>query len=219
MTHWYHIYADGNWLTPVHEHVAALERGGLLGELELFAVGMVGSPDNCDAVVATLDQIAPSYTVVAMEPVGWEQVTLNALYEWVRDENEGGLVAYGHTKGASRNDPIDQPWRRAMEYFCFLEWRRPVEALMGGAAIAGCYWHQGGESPTPGYGFGGMFGGNFWWTHAEHLARSCPPGQETRHHAEHWLGQLSEYTTPLNAATICDLTPGAYVGQGAPDWI
>jgi hypothetical protein len=222
LAHFYHVYADGNWAPMVHEHCGALRRYGLYDALDVWAVGFVGTPDNIAAARATLDGLAPGYEVVATSSEGWEQETLNPLWKWCRRRRAKGpraaLVGYGHTKGASRNDPIDQPWRRAMTYHNFVNWQRPVEALQNGTSIAGCYWHTGGPSSREGYGVGGMFGGNFWWTRADLLRQSPAPGMISRHYAEHWLGQLCEVTPLIPGETILDLSPACDIGAGAPEW-
>lgn len=218
LAHFFHCFADGAWQAPVTEHCAALARFGLLEALDgRWFVGFVGSPDNIAAARCTLDALAPGYTVVAESPVGWEQETLIPAWKWCRRRRAEHLVCYTHTKGASRNDPIDQPWRRAMEYHAVVEWRRPVEGLMNGANIAGSHWIAGGPSSVEGYGTGGMFGGNFWWTKASLLRRNPCPDNVSRYHAEHWLGQLSE-VVPITAETILDLNPTS-IGTGAPEWV
>jgi hypothetical protein len=103
-----------------------------------------------------------------------------------------------------------------MTYHTIVDWQRPVKALTDGYSIAGSHWFQGGPSSVEGYGHGGMFGGNFWWTHCELLRQIGPPDTDSRHHAEHWLGQLSE-VTPLIGSTIFDLNTSP-IGSGCPDW-
>lgn len=216
IAHFYHIYADGNWAPMVHEHATALTRYGLLDALDCFGVGLVGTPENRAIVRATLDDLVPGYEVVAEEPWGWEQETLDPLWDWCQGND--GFVGYGHTKGASRNDPIDLVWRRGMTYHCFVNWQHVVNCLEGGASIVGCHWHRGGPSSRgPDYGYGGMFGGNFWWTKAELLRKSPRPGRDSRHYAEHWLGQLSEVTPLMEGSTLIDLNPSA-IGTGTPEW-
>lgn len=216
MNHFYHIYAAGTWQEPVTEHCRALTQYGLYDELDGLFVGFVGNTEQIDAARSTLDVLVPRWREVARAVDGWEQVTLDAMYDFVQDHD--GLVSYAHTKGASRNDPIDGPWRRAMTYHNIVEWRRPVEALKAGKSIAGSHWHTGGPSSVPGYGTGGMFGGNFFWTRAELLRQNVPPGHESRFAAEHWLGQLSE-VMPITEATIEDLCPGMIANLGSvPGW-
>lgn len=214
--HFFHCFAAGNWEQPVTEHCRALTEFGLYDELDTLMVGFVGSPDQIKAARCTLDVLVPKYQVCAEAETGWEQVTLDLLYQFVLDHE--GLVSYGHTKGASRNNAIDATWRRSMTYHCFVDWQRPVAALEAGKSIVGCHWIEGGPSSVPGFGHGGMMGGNFWWTHADLLRRNVPPSHESRHAAEHWLGQLSE-VTPLTAATIGDLNPGV-IGDldNLPEW-
>jgi hypothetical protein len=62
-----------------------------------------------------------------------------------------------------------------------------------------------------------MFGGNFWWARADLVRLNPPPDRDSRYHAEHWLGQLSEVTPLIPGETICDLNPNA-IGVGCPDY-
>ncbi len=158
------------------------------------------------------------YLTCAETISGFEQETLDPLYDFAQSHD--GYVLYTHTKGASRNEPIDTPWRRAMEWYNVVDWHTPIAALDAGATIAGCHWIRGNpeierlveawknrELNPPGLdGVGGMFGGNFWWTKLELLRRNCRPTRRSRMDAEHWLGQLSE-VMPIHADTICDLNP------------
>jgi hypothetical protein len=198
----YHVYADGDWRTPVIEHFDALTRTGLLKKLTSLHVGFVGSPANVKAVRDVLDGY--DYECCAEAETGWEQVTLRPLWEFTQDHE--GLVSYAHTKGAANFNPINDPWRRSMEWYCFVNWGRPVDALHEGKYIAGCHWICGGPSPIRGFGTGGMFGGNYWWTRCDLLRQNTPPGMQSRYAAEHWLGQLSQIM-PLVPATIYDMNP------------
>jgi hypothetical protein len=42
LTHFYHVFADGDWETPAREHFAALETSGLMGELDSIFLGCGG---------------------------------------------------------------------------------------------------------------------------------------------------------------------------------
>jgi hypothetical protein len=217
--HWYHIYADGDWVIPVHEHIRALQVGGLYDQLASFQIGFVGSDDNIANVCNSLEVHGVEWTTVAAVTAGFEQETLDKMWEFSQDHDGFGL--YTHTKGASRVDPIDNPWRQSMEQLCVVEWRTAIGALdCDSKAIVGCHWIKGDptverlneawlnrELNPPGLdGVGGMFGGNFWWTRLDLLRQNCRPGRESRFAAEHWLGQLSE-VMPINADTILDLNP------------
>lgn len=222
MHHFYHVYAAGNWQQPLIEHCHALTEYGLYNELDTFMVGFVGNDEQVKEARCVLDELTPNYQVCAIADEGWEQVTLNPLYEFV--QNHAGPVSYAHTKGSSRNDPIDIPWRRMMEYHCFVDWRTPVAVVESGDAIAGCYWLPGatptGEGvrwvngvPSGGIGPGGIFGGNFWWTTCELLRRNLPPDCSSRHAAEHWLGQL----IPLAGAKVYSMKDFP-IGDQPPAW-
>lgn len=215
MWHFYHVYAAGNWEQPVTEHCRALTQYGLYDALDGLYVGFVGNDNQIDAAKATLDVLTPKWREVARAEHGWEQVTLDALYDFCQDHD--GPVGYAHTKGASRNEGIDLQWRRGMTYHNIVTWQRPVEALNSGKTIAGCNWISGAPSSVPGYGVSGMFGGNFWWTRGEHLRRNVPPGHESRYAAEHWLGQLSEVTPLTVGGTIENLCDDV-IWTPSPEW-
>lgn len=212
--HFYHVYADGAWETPVAEHFEALKRGGLFDRLTTLHIGFVGSRDNIRHVQDTLT--AYTYEVCAEAETGWEQVTLDPLFDFVQYAD--GLVSYAHTKGAANYADINNAWRRSMEWYCFIDWQQPVTALQQGKFISGCHWHRGGPSSIPGYGTGGMFGGNYWWTRCDLLRQNVRPGHESRFAAEHWLGQLSE-VMPITSHTIRDLNPtGITYSSLKTDW-
>lgn len=215
MWHWYHVYAAGSCLLPLTEHCRALTQYGLFDELDGMFVGFVGSDAEVALARSTLDVLVPKWQEVARAETGWEQVTLDAMYAFVQDHD--GPVSYAHTKGASRNEGVDLQWRRGMTYHNIVTWSRAIEALNQGRTIVGCNWISGAPSSTPGYGVSGMFGGNFWWTRAEHLRRNVPPGHESRYAAEHWLGQLSEVMPLTVDGTIEDLCPQV-IWTPSPEW-
>lgn len=215
MIHFYHCYAAGNWEQPVTEHCRALTQYGLYDELDGLFVGFVGSDERVEVARSTFDDLVPKWQPIARAEQGWEQVTLDVLYNFVQDHD--GPVSYAHTKGASRNEGVDLQWRRGMTYHNFVTWKRAVEALEQGKTIVGCNWISGGLSSIPGYGTGGMFGGNFWWTRAEYLRQNVPPGHESRFAAEHWLGQLSEVMPITVGGTIEDLCTDV-IWTPSPEW-
>jgi hypothetical protein len=213
--HFYHCYAAGSCLLPLTEHCRALTQYGLRDELAGLFVGFVGSDPEIDLARGALDSMLPGWQEIARAETGWEQVTLDAMYDFVQTHD--GPVSYAHTKGASRNEGVDLQWRRGMTYHNFVTWQRAVAALDAGKTIVGCNWICGGASSVPGYGTGGMFGGNFWWVKAEDLRRNVPPGHESRYAAEHWLGQLSEVMPITVDGTIEDLCPNV-IYTPPPEW-
>lgn len=214
--HFFHVYADGNWPEPVSEHCDALVRYGLFAALDSWHVGFVGTQANVAAAQATLDTLTPGYTVAAEVEQGWEQETLEPLWKWSAWND--GAVLYCHTKGASRSDPIDRPWRRSMTYETVVNWQHPVGLLEGGVKVAGSHWHTAAGSVLgPDFGVSGMFGGNFWWARCDAIRLNCPPDRTHRYAAEHWLGQLSEVTPLVYGTDLIDLNPGP-CGSGNENW-
>lgn len=201
IAHWFHCYGDGDWRQPVADHLDALERSGLGAELATFHVGIVGAATEVVEALSGWD-----VDEFHIADTGWEQVTLNPMYEWAQKND--GLICYTHTKGAGNFDPINNAWRRDMEFHNVMEWRRIVDAFEAGALVAGAHWMT-----DPASDHAGMFGGNFWWTRADLLRRGCRPGNDYRHRAEEWLGDLGRIT-PLTVAagTVFDLDPADISG-------
>lgn len=198
--HFYHVYADGDWSEALSDHLAALNYGGLLEQLETFGVGVVGSEENIANVKRWLDERGVKHIIVAESPTGWEQETLIPLHEFTRSNT--GYVSYAHTKGAAHYASVNNAWRRSMEWYNFCDWTKAVKVLDVGVKIVGCHWIAGGPAENPLWGTGGMFGGNFWWSSCEVLRQAPDIETNSRHAAEHWIGRLSE---------VMDISPNPYI--------
>lgn len=209
IAHFFHVYAGGDWQVPVAEHLDALDRSGLGDELASFNVGIVGTNEQIDAALAVLGASRWPITLAGCGSEGWEQVTLLPMW-WASQFSlpADALICYTHTKGAGNFDPINNAWRRDMEYHNVMEWRRIIEAFDQGAQVAGAHWIC-----DPNSGHAGMFGGNFWWVRADLLRQGGPPKNDYRHRAEEWLGDLG-WITPLTveAGTVFDLDPESIMG-------
>lgn len=213
--HFYHVYADGWWETPLREHVDALRRHGLLDQLATLWVGAVGTEENVARLHDELYTLGLGQTVqfAAVAREGWEQVTLGPLHEFSKTHD--GHVSYAHTKGAAYYAPVNWHWRRDMEYHNFVRWREVVVLLDGGVKAAGAHWFSAAPSVTdPAWGDSGMFGGNYWWARCDALRLAPAPDVSHRFAAEHWIGQLSEVTDLSAGTCLVDLAPGP-IHEGA----
>jgi hypothetical protein len=184
LNHFYHIYADGQWQTPLEEHIEALTESGLMGELTGFHIGLVGSPANRVEVLRRLDELNVRYAIAAEADSGWEQVTMNRLQQYAKDRPHG-WVLYAHTKGSANLSPLNSNWRRSMTYYNIIRWRDidfddDVDTI-------GCHWCQ-----------DAFWGGTYWWAKAEYLASLDPPSMDSRFHAEIWIGTGKPKTHDLN---------------------
>lgn len=190
ISHFYHIYADGQWHDPVAEHVQAIKDSSLDSKLDEFNVGLVGSKANREKVLKTLDQHGLPYSVCAEADDGWEQVTLNPLHHHVK-ENPNEWVLYAHTKSAANTTSFNSEWRKSMTYFNIIRWKELVEPHLGDVNVdtIGCHWC-----------LNSFWGGTYWWARASYLARLEPPLMESRHQAENWVGS--------GKPRIIDLNPG-----------
>lgn len=180
--HFYHVYADGTWQDKAEDHVRALKKYELYDNLSSFNVGIVGSDENTDRVIAFLEENNTKYTVVARKPVGWEQVTLDPLWEMAK-LNKNAYFTYGHTKGAANFNQINETWRRGMTRVNIVEWQKCIQALDEGASTVGChYFPNNYDNHNP------FWGGTFWWATGTYLSTLPKCARNTRHDAEAWIG-------------------------------
>jgi hypothetical protein len=188
ISHFYHVYADGNWQVPVSEHISMLKNYGLLHKLRFFGIGLVGSKENVKKVKELLDFAGIKYETVyqsdGSKAEEYEQETLDALYKYSQENS--GYVFYAHTKGSTNTDPVCTVWRRSMEYYTNILWRKAANSLKS-HDIAGCHWLTPEEYPSlvtlP------FFGGNYWWANLSYVKELGAPKRETRWDAEGWIGE------------------------------
>ena len=191
LAHFYHVYADGTWQTPVAEHLTALKEYGLDDALDVKAAGVVGTPANCQAAIETL---GPAWQIAATTDTGFEQVTLHKLHAFAAQD---GKVLYAHTKGAARAAPSSVLWRRRMTEYVVGFWERCAAALDDGFDCAGPHWITPDRFKVP----APFFAGNFWWANLSFLRRLPPPGEPDRYAAERWIGE-TEVPRVLNLLPI-----------------
>jgi hypothetical protein len=178
LTHFYHVFADGDWLTPATEHIEELALSGLLDNLDDLFLGVVGSPENREKVKRDLPGVC-----VAESATGWEQVTLQKVHEFAQQDD--GAIFYAHTKGAWSQSELARQWRVSMTHDTVTRWQECVTALQVVEA-AGPYWLKSWEPEHVDHDF--FFGGNFWWARSDYVRNLQPPGVETRYQAEGWIG-------------------------------
>lgn len=174
IAHWYHVYADGTWQEPVTEHLTALEDSGLANALDHLTVGIVGSPENREAVKATIGLEADWVEA----DTGWEHVTLEPLHAWAKTTT--GVVLYAHSKSAHDPSPINRAWRTSMCYWNVIRWRDQT-ARLDTHDTAGCHWIT-----DPEHRF---YGGNYWWATTAYLSRLPALEHRDRWCAEWWIGE------------------------------
>jgi hypothetical protein len=179
LTHFYHIFADGDYRKPVAEHFTALEESGLLSELDSVRLGIVGSKENREKVRALL----PKYRVAAEAPSGWEQVTLNVLHRF--SKRDSGAIFYAHTKGAFSQSELARQWRVSMTHDTVTRWRECVAAL-DTVDAAGPYWLKSWEPEHKDHKY--FFAGNYWWACSDYIRRLDRVREDNRYQAEGWIG-------------------------------
>ena len=178
LSHFYHVYADGDWEAPASEHLHALTVSGLLDTLDDLFVGIVGAPENRARVRDAFPAV-----VVAEADEGWEQLTLQKLHDYAH--NHEAKIFYAHTKGAYQPDELRALWRVSMTHDTVTRWRECVDAL-DHVGVAGPYWL---DSAMPEHSeHKHFFGGNFWWARTNYLRALPPVGVQHRWQAEGWIG-------------------------------
>lgn len=172
-TSFYHVFADGDWEEAAGEFAWALERSGFNGER---CAGLVGSAENR----ARARRVLAGWTIKTEAERGHEQVTLRALHDWAKAADPDAAVLYVHTKGGlySARSSRAKHWRHAMMHETVMAWEQAAGHIPEFDA-AGAGWQ---EPPN------NFFFGNFWWARAGYLAELAPVSDETRYHAEWWLG-------------------------------
>jgi len=183
LTHFFHVYADGNFSTPIREHFMEVKESGLLGVLDSVRVGIVGTSENQARVLELFDELEVPVRVVATASTGWEQVTLKKLYTFCKQDD--GFVFYAHTKGAWSPNSMAHPWRVSMIHDTVTRWRECVSAL-GWVQTAGPFWLRSDDPMHREHK--SFFAGNFWWARSEYVARLPQLKNENRFQAEGWIG-------------------------------
>lgn len=131
--HYYHVYADGDWMPIVNEHLLALKRSGLYDRLATgLNVGIVGDWRQRDDVMEFIEDHCMRYRVVAEADSGWEQVTIDALAHDANSvhRNTDGYVLYAHTKGCANSGEFPDRWRKMMTYTLVDDWRNATYRLV-----------------------------------------------------------------------------------------
>jgi hypothetical protein len=178
------LYADGNWQMCVPDHIRALTNYGLYENLASLNIGFVGNPTNIVMAQEYLALHNINYNVAATAPGGWEQVTLDPLYEMAVQDQDAYYV-YAHTKGAANFAPVNEVWRNGMTRVNIVEWERAVQVLDEGYTTAGCHYYPNNfDNPNP------FWGGNFWWATGKHIAMLGICENDYRHRAEAWVGKI-----------------------------
>lgn len=180
--HYYHIYADGNWSPAVTEHLEMLINSGLIQELSVFGVGIVGTPENRLEAATYLKNfgLPVSPTIIVEADKGYEQVTLDVVYQRTVDavsNGENPYILYAHTKGASDSSAINVCWRWDMTQHTVGRWAECIEWIDKGYDVVGIFWANAPHS---------YFAGTFWWSTAEFLSKLGLPLRDTRWGAESW---------------------------------
>ncbi len=192
LTHVYHCYATPEGVAILEKHLKVLKSSGLLKRLDNFWLGVVG-PER-EHAAALCDT-----TIIATAPVGYEQITLHALWLRVKQQQLEGAVLYAHTKGASQPTVWNDRWRTAMTSHVVGHWKTCVRQLKKYDAV-GTFWLNPSRLNQPNRGSIPFFAGNFWWARAEYLANLQAPLTERRWQAEEWIGS--------GQPEVYDLMPG-----------
>jgi hypothetical protein len=184
--HYYHCYAAGAWSAPARDHFTALGRAGL--DDTVTTVGLIG-PDRDRAMAReritelSAKWALPQPRAWAEAEHGWEQLTLQVIWEDARNSGGEYAVLYMHTKGAANDLDSSASWRRSMTRALVNGWEENVGHLERGYDAVGSHWVKSPEWPEQ----EPFFAGNFWWARASYLRTLEPPLNETRWQAETWL--------------------------------
>lgn len=186
--HFFHCFADGDWVRPVTEHMTVLDQITIPFRV---TCGVVGSPENRAAAINCLPD---SWETIEFDS-GFEDLTL----ELIKDRLTDLPVMYAHTKGSGFPMEYSDAWRRCMTRQVVGGWRTNLQALQT-YDLVGAHWltpdeWAGLDSP--------FFGGNYWWAGADHLRKLGPVSTTTRFASERWIG-----LAPARVLNLVDGWPG-----------
>ena len=206
--HFYHACAHEDieeevWTSIVNEHVNSLYSSGLALKLSKTYIGVVGSENNAKKISEIFEAKGIEHEICDISKDGWEQVTLNKLYEF--SLNNDGYVLYTHTKGAFHQSNERNLHRQIMNENLIDGWSRNVDLLSSGFCATGLFFLRGspeepfvdnGENPEPVETnpnikrHCGFFAGNFWWSNLAFIKDMEYPSMENRFKAEAWMNNL-----------------------------
>lgn len=216
--HYYHAYVNGDpdvWRPVVRDHFHTLRSSGLLDQLAApVKIGVVGNAAARDRLWKTLDKLNIDRHIVAVNQMGWEQITLYPL--WAAAESmPDGAVLYAHTKGVAHPSPRQEQWRQSMQAMLVGMWGRCVEAL-DKCDVIGAYRIVNDGVAQAAFGDGAtdvlqqlnaecgtaiptepkfpeigeaIFAGNYWWSTTAWIGNLPAPRMRSRYDAETWVGQ------------------------------
>ena len=205
--HFYHAYARKNhenvWLPIVEEHVNILHSSGIASRLDKTYIGVVGSTSDAEKISALFRAKNIEHEICLLADCGWEQVTLNKLYEFSLDND--GYVLYAHTKGAAHPTGVRDYHRRTMNEHLIGSWSKNVDLLSSGFCATGVFFLEGSpesacEERIPKESnpniklYRGFFAGNFWWCNLRFIKKMGNPSMENRIKAEAWMNNLYDST-------------------------
>jgi hypothetical protein len=151
-------------------------------------VGIVGLRDNRKKLKDYINSFNITYSICDERDIGWEQVTLNKLYEF--SILNTGHVLYAHTKASYNNTISRGEWRRKMTKINVMNWEECISQLDENDAVGG-YWLE----PEPDNRY---YAGNFWWADLNFIQKVGYPKSDDRWCAESWIGSYRN-------AKFCDL--------------
>jgi len=227
--HFYHAYApegkEDIWLPIVTEHANALCLSGLSLSLSKTYVGVIGSESSAKKISAIFNEYGIKHEICDIQNEGWEQVTLNKLYEF--SIGNEGYVFYAHTKGAFYATANRHTWRRIMTKYLIGRWSEHVLAISKGFCASGIFFFPSHpeldnsyiHEPVPlalTYDIHastkyhrGFFAGNFWWCNLGIIKNMGYPSQNSRMDAEAWPNRLKD-AVPDGGYMLYDMIPGKW---------
>jgi hypothetical protein len=168
--HFYHIWADGKWQSPLSDHISALKESGIIDILSSWNIGLVGNKKNRKEVKEFLKARKINYIICNEIDFGFEQETMDKILD-INDQD--ALVLYAHTKGSYNDTEFEHEWRKSMTNDLVNHWAECLYHLQSHAAV-GCHYTTLEEKGPLCTGEvvrkeRGMFYGNFWWAHLRYL--------------------------------------------------
>lgn len=188
----YHVGVIGAWREIVEEQLELLEKSGLGESSERIFVTIAGlsevsGHELIDAIFKKHSFFSKMTFEYHESITCYEFPSIRKIQE-IAQRNPQAKICYFHTKGASYPLKFTNPnhlenvkqWRKVMEYFNIMKWKKCYEAL---EAVDACGIEWGKTEPQK----PSIFAGNFWWANGSYVNR-CQLNTRDRYDCEEFIG-------------------------------
>lgn len=186
--HFFHLWIGGIWKQVVIEHFGYLKESKLINNLSGLYIGLVGNKEGREEAKILLNTFGVPFEIVCEKNEGFEQETLDKMYEFSLLTD--GFCLYAHNKACYHQGPAGDAWRKSMSYYNIIKWRESISHLKDHHA-SGVYLLT--PERFPGLVKSPFYGGNFMIVRLDYFRTLGYPKRESRYSAESHIGTNKDF--------------------------